>query len=133
MNIPIPSETKKARIRCRLVITDNKKYVRHGQALIIGDDPQRHEEVATANRNKVGVPFQRAESLFAALAVVKSMTVAIRAPKGWEAASTNEDLKSGNATAWIAPFKFKCAEHVWIGGSIHCHDYDEDVFPCVQF
>ena len=53
---------------------DNEKYVKRGQALIIGDDPQRHEEVAAANRNKVGAPFQYAESLFAALAVVKSMT-----------------------------------------------------------
>ena len=42
--------------------------------MIIQDDPQRHEEVAAANRNKVGAPFQYAESLFAALAVVKSMT-----------------------------------------------------------
>ena len=30
--------------------------------------------MAGANRNKVGAPFQYAESLFAALAVVKSMT-----------------------------------------------------------
>ena len=55
-------------------MTDNEKYVKRGQALIIGDDPQRHEEVAAANRNKVSAPFQYAESLFAALAVVKSMT-----------------------------------------------------------
>ena len=55
-------------------MTDNEKYVKRGQALIIQDDPQRHEEVAVANRNKVGAPFQYAESLFAALAVVKSMT-----------------------------------------------------------
>ena len=55
-------------------MTDNEKYVKRGQALIIGDDPQRHEEVAAANRNKVSAPLQYAESLFAALAVVKSMT-----------------------------------------------------------
>ena len=55
-------------------MTDNEKYVKRGQALIIGDDPQRHEEVAAANRNKVGAPFQCAKSLFAALAVVKLMT-----------------------------------------------------------
>ena len=55
-------------------MTDNKKYVKRGQALIVGDDPRRHEEVAAANRNKVGAPFQYAESPFAALAVVKSMT-----------------------------------------------------------
>ena len=77
MNIPTPSETEKAKdqwIRCRLVTTDNEKYVKRGQALIIRDDPQRHEEVMVANRNKVGAPFQYAESLFAALAAVKSMT-----------------------------------------------------------
>ena len=55
-------------------MTDNEKYVKRGQALIVGDDPQLHEEVAAANRNKVSAPFQYAESLFAALAVVKSMT-----------------------------------------------------------
>ena len=55
-------------------MTDNKKYVKRGRALIIRDDPQRYEEMAGANRNKVGAPFQYAESLFAALAVVKSMT-----------------------------------------------------------
>ena len=55
-------------------MTDNKKYVKRGQALIIWDDPQRHEEVTGANRNKAGASFQYAESLFAALAVVKSIT-----------------------------------------------------------
>ena len=55
-------------------MTDNEKYVKRGQALIISDDPQRHEEVAAANRNKVSTPFQYAESLFAALTTVKSMT-----------------------------------------------------------
>ena len=49
-------------------MTDNKKYVKRGQALIIRDDPQRHEEVTGANRNKVGATFQYAESLFVALA-----------------------------------------------------------------
>ena len=48
-------------------MTDNEKYVKRGQALVIGDDPQRHEEVAAANRNKVGAPFRYAGSLFAAL------------------------------------------------------------------
>ena len=55
-------------------MTDNKKYVKRGQALIIRDDPQRYEEVMSANRNKVDAPFQYAKSLFAAPAVVKSMT-----------------------------------------------------------
>ena len=41
--------------------------------MIIQDDPQRHGEEVT-NRNKSGASFQYAESLFAALAVVKSMT-----------------------------------------------------------
>ena len=50
---------------------DNEKYVKHGQALIIRDDPQRREEVTGTNRNRMGAPFQYAESLFAALAVVK--------------------------------------------------------------
>ena len=34
----------------------NEKYVKRGQALIIRDDPQRHEEMMVANRNKVGAP-----------------------------------------------------------------------------
>ena len=55
-------------------MTGNKKYVKRVQALIIWDDPQRYEEVMVANRNKVGAPFQYAESLFAALAAVKSVT-----------------------------------------------------------
>ena len=42
--------------------------------MIIWDDPQRHEEVMAANRNKVGAPFQYAEPLFAALAAIKLMT-----------------------------------------------------------
>ena len=54
-------------------MADNEKYVKRGQALIIGDNPQRHEEVAAKNRNKAGAPLQYAESLFAALAVVKLM------------------------------------------------------------
>ena len=55
-------------------MTGNKKYVKCGQALIIRDDPQRYEEMAGANRNKAGAPFRYAESLFAALSVVKSTT-----------------------------------------------------------
>ena len=53
---------------------DNKKYVKRGQALIIWDDPQIYGEVTGANRNKVGASSRYAESLFAALAAVKSMT-----------------------------------------------------------
>ena len=77
MNTPTSSETEKAKdqyIRHKLLITDNTKYVKRGQALIIRDDPQRYEEVMSANRNKAGALFQYAESLFAVLAVVKSIT-----------------------------------------------------------
>ena len=49
-------------------MTGNKKYVKCGQALIIWDNSQRHEEVMAANRNKMGAPFQYIEYLFAALA-----------------------------------------------------------------
>ena len=86
MNIPASRETEKAKdqwIRHRLLMTDNERYVKRGQALIIRDDPQRHEEVMVANRNKVGAPFQYAESLFAALAAVKiDDRTAVQAPAG---------------------------------------------------
>ncbi len=52
--------------------TDNEKYIRRGQALIIRDDPERCIEVKKANRHKVGAPFQYADSFFASLAAVKS-------------------------------------------------------------
>ena len=55
-------------------MTDNEKYVKCNQALIIWDDPQRCKEATGADRNKVDAPFLYAESLFAALAAVKSMT-----------------------------------------------------------
>ena len=58
---------KNLRIRCRLLTTDNEKYVKRGQALIIVDDPQRREGVVVINRNKAGVPFQYTGSPFAAL------------------------------------------------------------------
>ncbi len=48
-------------------MTDNEKCVKRGQALIVKDDPQWHEEVMSANRNKAGAPFRYAESPFAAL------------------------------------------------------------------
>ena len=77
MNISASPDTEKAKdqwIKYRLLATDNKKHIKRNQALIIGDDPQRHEEVMSANRNKTGAPFQYAGSPFAALAAVKSMT-----------------------------------------------------------
>ena len=40
----------------------------------IRDYPHRLEEVVSANKNKVGAPFQYAGTPFAALAMVKSMT-----------------------------------------------------------
>ena len=48
-------------------MTNNKKYVKRDQALIILDDPHRREEVMSANRSKAGAPFQCAELPFAAL------------------------------------------------------------------
>ena len=82
---------------------------------IIGDDPQRHEEVAAASRNKAGAPFQYAESLFAALAVVKSMAgLLCRHQQDLESASIHKDSKPSNAATRIAPFKTKCVEHMSI-------------------
>ncbi len=52
--------------------------------------------------------------------------------QGLKGVNINEDLTSGNAAARIAPFNLKCAKHMREKGSIHCHDYDEDVFPCVH-
>ena len=40
-----------------MLMTDNEKYAKRGQALIIRDDPQRRKEVMAANKNKVGAPF----------------------------------------------------------------------------
>ena len=53
--------------------TYNEKYVKRGQALVVRDDPQRRMGVRDANRHKVGAPFRYADSLFAALAVIKSI------------------------------------------------------------
>ena len=131
-------------------MTDNRKYVKRGQALIIRNDPQRYEEVTGANRNKVGAPFQYAESLFAAPAAVKSMTrLPYRHLQGSEDAVTCqcakhenvasrivpfklEYAKRRNAAARIAPFKLKCAEHMFPKGSIHHLYYNEDAFTCIQ-
>ena len=43
---------------------------------------------------------------------------------GSEAAITYQCAEHRNAAALVAPFKIKCAEHMVIKGSIHCHDYD---------
>ena len=74
--------------------------IRRGPALIIQDDPQRHEEAT--NRNKVGAPFQYAESLFATLAVVKSMPgLPYRYLQGLESVNIHENSKPSNATSRI--------------------------------
>ena len=93
-------------------MTDNRKYVKRDQVLIIRDDPQRHEDMITANRNKVGAPFQYAESLFAALTVVKSMTgLPYRHLQGSEDTITCQCVRHRNAASRIAPFKIKCVRH----------------------
>ena len=103
------------------------------QALIIRDDPQRYEEVTGANRNKTGAPFQYAESLFAALAVVKSMTgLPYRHLQGSESTVTYQCMKYRNVTVQIAPFRIKCAKYSCAKRSIHHLGYDEDVFTCVH-
>ncbi len=89
-------------------MTDNEKYVKRGKTLIIGDDPQRHEEVMSANRNKVGAPFQYAESLFAALAVVKSMTgLPYRHLQGLEGANIRHGSKPSHMAARIVSIILK--------------------------
>ena len=136
MNISASLATEKTKdqwIRCRLLATDNEKYVKRDQALIIKDDHQRFEGMVAANRSKAGAPFQYAESLFAILTVVKSRTgLPCRHLQGLESASIHEDSKPSNAAARISPFNLKCTKHMWIKGSIYYHYY-KDVFPCVQF
>ena len=89
-------------------MTDNEKYVKRDQALIIGDDPQRLDGVMSANRNKAGAPFQYAESPFATLAVVKSMTgLPCRHLYGSEAASIHEDSISSHTASRITPITLK--------------------------
>ena len=108
MNTPTSSETEKAKDQCirhKLLITDNTKYVKRGQALIIRDDPQRYEEVMSANRNKAGALFQYAESLFAVLAVVKSTTgYRTGACRDWQIQTT---IRLSHAVARISPFTNK--------------------------
>ena len=62
----------------------------------------------------------------AILRLVKTRRILINQPHGYQCA------KHRNTAARIAPFKNKCAKHMVSKGSIHCYDYDEDVFPCVQ-
>ena len=51
---------------------------------------------------------------------------------GSEAAITYQCARHRNAVARIAPFKIKCAKHMFPKGSIHHLAYDEDVFTCIQ-
>ena len=53
--------------------TDNEKYIRHGQALIIHDNPEKCIEVKMANRHRVGALFRHVDSFFTSLTAVKSM------------------------------------------------------------
>ncbi len=50
------------------------EYVMRGEKLVILDDPARHEQLRRANKKKNGRPFQYADSLFAAICVIKTMT-----------------------------------------------------------
>ena len=51
---------------------------------------------------------------------------------GSEDAITYQCAKHKNAAVRIAPFKIKCAKHMFPKGSIHHLAYDEDVFTCIQ-
>ena len=51
---------------------------------------------------------------------------------GSEDAITYQCARHGNVAFRIAPFKLKCAKHMFPKESIHHLDYDEDVFTCVQ-
>ena len=53
--------------------TDNEKYIRCDQALIIHDDPERCIGVKKANRHKVWTPFHYVDLFFVSLVAVKSM------------------------------------------------------------
>ena len=89
--------------------------------------------MAVAGRNKEGTPLQYAGSPFVALAVAKSMTeLPYRHLQGSEFAITYQCAKHRNVAARIAPFKVKCAKHMFPKGSIHRLAYDEDVFTCIQ-
>ena len=70
----------------------------------IRDYPHRLEEVVSVNRNKAGALFQGAESLFAVLAVVKSMT-GLSYMHGYELEDANihQSSKPSHTVVRIAP------------------------------
>ena len=89
-------------------MTDNEKYVRRGQALIIGDDPQKLNEVMSAGRSKAGTPLRYAELPFAALAVVKLRTdYRVDISSGWRLQTTT---KLSHAVVWIPPIQIQALE-----------------------
>ena len=49
------------------------------------------------------------------------------APTAWRA-----DRPPVQLCRHVAPFKIKCAKHMFPKGSIHYLNYDEDVFTCIQ-
>ena len=51
---------------------------------------------------------------------------------GSEDAVTCQCMKYRNTAVRIAPFKLKCAKHMFSKGPIHHLDYDEDAFTCIQ-
>ena len=53
--------------------------------------------------------------------------------QGLEDTNIHQGSKSSHMASRIALFKIKCVKHMVIPGSIHCYDYGEDVFPCVQY
>ncbi len=50
------------------------KYVSRGRQLMLHDDSDMMRELKKANRNKIGHPFEYADSLFAGIATIKAMT-----------------------------------------------------------
>ena len=66
-------------------MTDNRKYIKRGQALIIWDDPQRYEEeVAGANKNKVrcAVPVRRVAVCGPSDSKIDNGIAAVQVPTG---------------------------------------------------
>ena len=100
------------------------------------DQTHRFTRLAHASPKPAGTRRARRSNTlshrFAVLAVKSMAGLPYRHLWGLEDASIREDSKLSNAAARIAPFKIKCAKHMVIKGSINCHDYGEDVFPCVQ-
>ena len=56
-----------------LARTDNAKYVDRGRMLVLHDSPEWQQELRAANRRKNGAPFLYADSLFACIAIARSM------------------------------------------------------------